>query len=176
MYATSSYRCVFVGTDRGIRMKSRRGRGGTVEDIRVTNVIMRGVLCPFSMNLYYHIGVKGNKEVADKSPRPVNQGTPRFRRIHFSHITARDAQYAAAFLYGLPERPIEDVSFSDVSISMSPNAQSGSPDMADDIEPMRCAGFFARYVRGLCLSGVEISGQVGEKFLLKDVTMCEEAP
>ena len=26
--------CTFVGTDRGIRLKSRRGRGAAVEDIR----------------------------------------------------------------------------------------------------------------------------------------------
>ncbi len=167
--------CVFVGTDRGIRIKSRRGRGGIIEDIRVTNVIMRDVLCPFTMNLYYHIGVKGNMDIADKQPRMVDHGTPRLRRIHFSHITARDAHYAAAFLYGLPEMPIEDVSFSDVSISMSPNAPSGTPDMADGIEPMSRAGFFARNVRGLCLSGMEISGQLGDKFMLQDVTLCEES-
>lgn len=167
--------CIFVGTDRGIRMKTRRGRGGIIEDIRVTNVIMREVLCPLTMNLYYHAQVKGNRMVADKNPRPIDQGTPRLRRVHFSHITARDSQYAAAFLYGLPEMPIEDVSFNDVSISMAENAQAGTPDMADDIEPMRRAGFFARNVRGLCLSGVEISGQSGEKFLLQDVSMCAEA-
>ena len=28
--------CVFIGTDRGIRIKSRRGRGGAIEDIRVS--------------------------------------------------------------------------------------------------------------------------------------------
>lgn len=166
--------CVFVGTDRGIRMKTRRGRGGVIEDIRVSNVIMRDVLCPFTMNLYYHIHAKGNRDVADKRARPVDPGTPRLRRIHFSHITARDAQYAAAFLYGLPEMPIEDVSFSDVSISMASNAQPGNPDMADDIEPMCRAGFYARNIRGLCLSGVDITGQSGERFMLKDVTMCEE--
>lgn len=167
--------CVFVGTDRGIRMKSRRGRGGVIEDIRVTNVIMRDVLCPFTMNLYYNSRAKGNQDVADKRARPVDAGTPRLRRIHFSHITARDAHYAAAFLYGLPEMPIEDVSFSDVSISMSPNAQPGNPDMADDLDPLCRAGFFARNVRGLCLSGVDITGQSGEKLMLKDVTLCEEA-
>ena len=45
--------CIFESTDRGIRLKSRRGRGGIVEDVRVTNVIMTGVLCPFTVNLYY---------------------------------------------------------------------------------------------------------------------------
>ena len=160
--------CIFVGTDRGIRFKSRRGRGGIVEDIRVTNIVMQDVLCPFTMNLYYHIGVKGNKDISDKRPHPVDEGTPRFRRIHFSHITARAAKYAAAFLYGLPEMPLEDVSFDDISISMSPDAPAGEPDMADDIEPMQRAGFFVRHARRLRLRDVEITGQLGPPFMLTD--------
>lgn len=161
--------CVFIGTDRGIRLKSRRGRGGIVEDIRVANILMQDVLCPFAMNLYYHIGVKGNKEIADKQPRPVNEGTPRFRRIHFAHITVTDAQFAAAFLYGLPEMPIEDVSFDDVSISMATDAQAGAPDMADDLAPMQRVGFFARNVRRLRLREVAITGQVGPAVLVSEV-------
>ena len=35
--------CVFDGTDRGIRIKSTRGRGGVVEDIRVSNVVMSNI-------------------------------------------------------------------------------------------------------------------------------------
>ncbi len=162
--------CIFIGTDRGIRLKSRRGRGGTVEDIRVTNIVMQGVRCPFTLNLYYHSGVKGNSVIADKRPHPVDESTPRFRHLHFSHITARDAQYAAAFLYGLPEMPIEDISFEEVAISLASNAQAGAPEMADDIEPMRRAGFFARNVRGLRLDRVHITNQVGEAFMLRDVT------
>ncbi len=162
--------CIFVGTDRGIRFKSRRGRGGMVEDIRVTNIVMQDVLCPFTMNLYYHIGVKGDKNISDKRPQQVTEGTPRFRHIHFSHITARNAQYAAGFLYGLPEMPIEAVSFEDVSISLSPDAQAGEPDMADDIEPMQRAGLSVCNVRGLRLHNVQVTGQLGPALILKDVS------
>lgn len=165
--------CVFVGTDRGVRLKSRRGRGGIVEDIRVTNLIMQDVLCPFTLNAYYHIGVKGNKEIADKRLAPINRGTPRFRRIHFSHISARNAEFAAAFLYGLPEMPIEDISFNDVLVSMATEAQAGMPDMADDIAPMQRAGFFARNVRGLRLNHVAIENQIGAPFLIEDATEVE---
>ncbi len=45
--------CIFQETDRGIRLKSRRGRGGIVEDIRVSNIVMDNVMCPFILNLYY---------------------------------------------------------------------------------------------------------------------------
>ena len=36
--------CVFDGTDEpGIRLKSTRGRGGIVEDIRVSNIVMSNI-------------------------------------------------------------------------------------------------------------------------------------
>ena len=160
--------CVFIGTDRGIRIKSRRGRGGAIEDIRVSNIIMDGVLCPFTMNLYYHIGVRGNTDVSDKKPRSVDNSTPRLRRIHFSHITAREVKHAAGFLYGLAEMPLEDISFTDISISISEEADSGYPEMADDIPSMSQAGFFIRNARHLRLENVEVTGQVGEAFDMDD--------
>jgi polygalacturonase len=156
--------CVFIGTDRGIRIKSRRGRGGTIEDIRISNVIMDGVLCPFTMNLYYHIGVRGDRNVSDKSPRSIDDGTPCLRGVHFSHITARQVKHAAGFLYGLAEMPLEDISFSDISISISEEADSGYPEMADDIPSMSRAGFFIRNARNLRLEHVQVTGQVGEAF------------
>jgi polygalacturonase len=154
--------CVFTATERGIRMKTRRGRGGVIEDVRVSNIVMRDVLVPFTVNLYYHVA-------ADPVARPVDAGTPRVRGIHFGEITAEDAHYAAAFLYGLPESPIEDVTFRDVAIRMSPNAGAGLAEHLDDLEPMSRAGFIARNVKGLHLQGVEISGQAGEAFDLRDV-------
>jgi len=168
--------CVFIGTDRGIRIKSRRGRGGTIEDIRVSNLIMDGVLCPFTMNLYYHIGERGNLNVSDKNPRLVNDGTPRLRRIHFSHITAREVKHAAGFLYGLAEMPLEDISLSDISISISDEADSGYPEMADDIPSMSQAGFFIRNARRIRLDHVEVTGQRGPAFDIDNSTEVEIIP
>jgi polygalacturonase len=167
--------CVFIGTDRGIRIKTRRGRGGVVEDVRVSNIVMREVLVPFTVNLYYHFLAKGNAVVADRSARPVDAGTPRVRRIRFAEITADEAHYAAAFLYGLPESPIEDVTFRDVAIRMSENARSGMAEHLDDIEPMSRAGFIARNVRGLRLDGVDVRGQAGERFILDNVEQVPSA-
>ncbi len=167
--------CVFIGTDRGIRIKTRRGRGGVVEDVRVSNIVMRDVLVPFTVNLYYHFLAKGNAVVADRSARSVDAGTPRVRRIRFGDITADDAHYAAAFLYGLPESPIEDVTFRDVAIRMSEDARSGMAEDLDDLEPMSRAGFIARNVRGLHLDGVEVRGQAGEPFIFDNVEQRREA-
>ena len=162
--------CIFESTDRGIRLKSRRGRGGIVEDVRVTNVIMTGVLCPFTVNLYYACGAWGDRDVAEKQPRPVTAGTPRVRRIHLSHVTARDVKLAAGWIYGLPEMPVEEVSLDDVTVSMSSDAEPGYPEMADDIEQMQGAGLFVRHVAGLRLRDVAITGQRGPALLLDDTT------
>ncbi len=164
--------CIFNGTDRGIRMKSRRGRGGTVEDVRVSNVIMNDVLCPITVNLYYGCGAWGDPVVSDKGMRPVDEGTPRFRRIHFNGITARGVKRAAAFIYGLAESPVEDLTVFDASISFDPSAEEGPAEMADGIPAMRRAGFFARYTRGLIAERVRIEGAEGPAFIVED----SEAP
>ena len=161
--------CVFTGTDRGIRLKSRRGRGGFVEDIRASNLIMTDVLCPFTMNLYYGCGAWGDPVVSDKGPQPRNEGTPRIRRIHLSHITARGVKYAAGFFYGLPEMPAEEISLSDIAVSLAAGGEGGYPEMADGLERMRQAGLFIRNVRGLTLEHVEIDGQSGPAFRLADI-------
>jgi polygalacturonase len=156
--------CIFIGTDRGIRFKSRRGRGGIVEDVLISNLIMDGVLCPFTMNLYYHCGARGDTNVSDKNSRPVDVGTPTFRHIHFSHISARDVKTAAGFLYGLAEMPLEDISFSDVTISLTSGLAASPPEMADDIPSMSQAGFFIRNARNVRMDHVQITGQIGEAF------------
>jgi hypothetical protein len=157
--------CVFIGTDRGIRMKSRRGRGGVVQNVRVSNIIMDGVLCPFTMNLYYNCnGAKGDPVVADKTMRPVDEGTPAFRNVSYSHITAVDVKLAAGFFYGLAEMPLDDISLSDISITMSPGMEADFPEMADDIPSMTQAGFFIRNARNLRIDGVRVTGQIGPAF------------
>lgn len=61
--------CVFYETDRGIRLKTRRGRGGTVEGIQLNNLVMEKVMCPFVFNMYYFCGANGKmKHVWDKAP------------------------------------------------------------------------------------------------------------
>ncbi|HET9914850.1 MAG TPA: hypothetical protein VFQ13_23370, partial [Anaerolineales bacterium] len=123
---------------------------------------------PFTMNLYYHIGVRGDVNVSDKNPRSINDGTPCLRGVHFSHITAREVKHAAGFLYGLAEMPLEDVSFSDILISVSADADSGYPEMADDIPSMSRAGFYIRNARHLRLENVKVVGQVGKAFDIAD--------
>ena len=103
--------CVFDGTDRGIRIKTARGRGGIVEEIRVDNIIMKNIrLQAIVMDMQY----------AKTDPEPVSERTPQFRNIHISNVTAQTKQ--AIFINGLAEMPVEDISFNDIQI----DAQTGA--------------------------------------------------
>ena len=165
--------CVFDGTDRGIRMKSRRGRGGTVEDIRVSNVVMKDVECPFTMNMFYGCGAWGDPVVSDRNARPVDEGTPRFRSISISGMTARGTTHAAAFIHGLAESPVEDVTLRDISVILSPDAEGGLPEMADGLSPMTREGIYVRFARGLSMDRVCIEGQLGPAFRVEDSSNVE---
>ena len=89
--------CVFDGTDRGIRIKSRRGRGGAVEDVSVTGVVMNDVLCPLVVNLMYFCGKDGKLPiVSDPNAQPVTERTPHVRRIRMADIVVTNAKSAAA--------------------------------------------------------------------------------
>jgi polygalacturonase len=163
--------CVFEGTDRGIRMKSRRGRGGIVEDIRVDNLVMKSVLCPIVLHLFYFCGPKGkDRYVWDKSAYPVNEGTPAFRGIHFSNITARQVRACAGFIYGLPEMPIEEVILSDITVELAENAEPGLPAMMSDLEPMSGRGFICCNVKELSFDRVRIRNQTGPAFEISNGT------
>lgn len=97
--------CVFDGTDRGIRIKSARGRGGVVEEIRVDNIIMKNIRDQaIVLDLQY----------AKTTVEPVSERTPRFRNIHFSNITGQVNE--AAYLNGLEEMPIDNISFNDINM------------------------------------------------------------
>jgi polygalacturonase len=154
--------CVFCGTDRGIRLKSRRGRGNAVEDLRVDNIVMEQVLCPIVLNLFYGCDAWEDSKVTDRSPRPVDAGTPQFRRMRFSNISARGVKYAAAFVLGLPEMFVDDVAFDGLSIYLdAQNKHGGSPAMAPGVPDMCRAGFVIRNARNLRLRHVDIHDQLG---------------
>ena len=154
--------CVFQGTDRGIRIKSRRGRGGTVSDVRVSNIVMDGVMCPLVINPFYFCGPDGKAPiVSDRTAQPVDAGTPRFRGIHLAHITATNVTSCAAWVSGLPEAPIDDLTLDDLVVSFAPDAVPTVPAMADGVPAMASAGVHAQFATGLRITGLRIDGAVG---------------
>ena len=97
--------CVFDGTDRGIRIKTARGRGGVVEEVRVDNIIMKNIKeAAFVLDMEY----------ARSVPGPVTDRTPKFINMHFSNITAQTNN--AGLINGIEEMPVEDITFTDIQL------------------------------------------------------------
>ncbi len=166
--------CIFEGTDRGVRIKTRRGRGGFIEDVRISNLVMKRVMCPLVINEFYFCGEGGKeKHVWDKEPKPVNDTTPFIRRIYVSNISAVDATAAAGFIYGLPEAPIEDVHFSDISVYMTKDGEPGIPAMMTGLKPMKNKGIYCCNIKASTFNRVLIRGQEGApfEFANSDVTV-----
>lgn len=164
--------CVFTGTDRGIRVKTRRRRGGCVENLQLSNLVMERVFCPFVFNMYYCCGTtEADRWVWEKNPYPVNTDTPVYRNIHISGVTVRDATACAGFFYGLAESPIQNLSLSDCHIELASDATPEKPAMMGELEPMTTRGFFLRNVTGVQFSNVTVLGCNGSKFNMDD-TVC----
>ena len=150
--------CQFNGTDRGIRIKSRRGRAGTVENLEFTNIDMNNVGCPIVINLYYECGapVDEIEYLSDRNPMPITETTPCVRNIKLINITATNVQTAAAFLLGLPERPIENIVFDNINMTLAKSGKPDYPAMAFGIEKMQGAGMIAEFVTNFTKRNVQI--------------------
>lgn len=151
--------CVFDQTDRGIRMKTRRGRGGVISDIVASDIVMADTLCPVVINSYYHYGPAGKEPcVWDKSSRPVDSGTPQYRHILIHDIRATKVRSTAAFIYGLPEMPIKDLTMHDMDISMDEDSQPAEPAMIANAPKLSQSGIFMENTNHCSIRRVTLEG------------------
>jgi len=136
------------GTQMGVRIKSRRGRGGGVEDVRFDNWTMQNVGTAINVTNYYMM--EGEVKAGDE---PVSARTPIFRNIAVSNMTIHHARVAID-VEGLPEMPIEALRISDVV------AQA-------------VTGLKAYHTDALELHGVQIDAERGPAFLVRDSKQLE---
>lgn len=115
-------RCTFLGTDLGVRFKTTRGRGGVVEKIWISDIVMKDIPTDaVGFNMYYSGGspiAEPNGPAESRSPTTiaVNEGTPRVRDIFLKNIICSGAQRAVQ-IEGLPEMPIRGIELDNVQIS-----------------------------------------------------------
>ncbi|HWZ91122.1 MAG TPA: glycoside hydrolase family 28 protein, partial [Polyangiaceae bacterium] len=96
----------FKGTDRGLRIKAMRGRGGTVENVYYDHVKHEDLrLMAVEVTTFY-----GSSNVTPKTKKP-----PAIRGVHVTNLVTRGAARAIDIV-GLPELPITDVTFENVQI------------------------------------------------------------
>ncbi|HNC23788.1 MAG TPA: glycoside hydrolase family 28 protein [Opitutaceae bacterium] len=101
-------RCRLDGTDNGLRIKSMRGAGGPVRDIRYEDIAMEGVGHAILLDLNY---VDNNRPDFRGDPRKV----PSIDGVVFERVAIHGAEHAGRIV-GLPDSPITGVVLREVSI------------------------------------------------------------
>jgi polygalacturonase len=131
------------GTRMGIRIKSQRGRGGVVENVRFNNWTMKDVGQAINVTGYYQMEgeVRSSEQV-------VSEKTPVFRNIAISGVSIENARVAIN-VEGLPELPISGLRISDVIASAKIGMKAFNTDALE-------------------LHNVQINAESGPAFLIQD--------
>ncbi len=131
--------CIFQYTQNGLRIKSPRGKGGTVENLIYTDITMRDVDPAITFTCYYPRIPKVDE------PQPVKFGTPIFRHIHISNLTATCPR-SAGLIVGLPESLVSDVVLENVHITAN-------------------TGLLIQNAQGIQLKNVQVETKQGPPFI-----------
>jgi polygalacturonase len=170
-------RCLFKDTDRGLRIKTRRGRGkdAVVDGVTFNNIRMVGVLTPLVINMFYFCDPDGKSGyVQNKNALPVDERTPYLGRFCFKDLICTDCSAAAGFFYGLPEQPIGEIEISNAKFTFRDGAEGGYPAMMLDIEEHSKSGLIFNNVKRVRMHDVSISGVKGEKAIMNNVMEVSE--
>jgi len=101
--------CTFDGADNGIRIKSMRGAGGPVENVRYTDIQMHDVENPILLDLNY---TDSNRPNFKGDPTKI----PSMKNVLVDHVTATGSTNALK-ITGLPESRISAITLRDVTIT-----------------------------------------------------------
>jgi polygalacturonase len=150
--------CDFIGTDVGLRFKSKRGRGGVVENIYAKNLSMTDLATEAVLFDLFYLGMSAAEVLEagldpgdpDDAPIPAaTEETPCFRNIYISDIACRNANRAMYF-NGLPEMNITNINIENCSITST-------------------YGVELREADGITLKNVYVAPEVGPALTLRNV-------
>jgi len=165
-------RCLFKNTDRGLRIKTRRGRGrnAIVDNVSFNNIKMDGVLTPLVINMFYFCDPDGKTEyVQSKNKMKVDRRTPYLGKFHFADMECINCSVAAGFFYGLPEQPIKEVFIENVIFEFSQESVNGHPAMMLGFDECSKMGLYFNNVENVRLHEVTLKGYEGDRVLLEGV-------
>lgn len=164
--------CVFSHTDRGLRIKTRRGRGkdAVLDNIVFRNLKLDHVMTPLVVNAFYFCDPDGKTAyVQSREPYPADERTPEIKKLVFENMECTNCHVAAAYFEGLPEKKIEEIVMRNLSFRYAQEAKQGVPAMSEGVPECSRKGLYARNVAKLVLEHVTIEGQDGEAYELMDV-------
>lgn len=164
--------CIFKDTDRGLRIKTRRGRGriGTIDHVCFNNIFMDGVKTPLVINMFYNMGPAGGHEeyVWSKEPQKVTELTPILGQFRFSNIKCENVGYAAGVFLGLPESPIKGIELENIEFTYDSNCEEGYPVMIEHNFKLKNAGLYCLNVGKIYIKNVTYNGLVGKHIVFEE--------
>lgn len=162
--------CTFDGTDRGIRIKSRRGRGGAIHDLEFSNIKMVRNFCPLVVNMYYRCG-SNDPELFSLDKKEITIETPSVYNVKIENCRGEMSRASAGMIVGLPEMPVKNLSIKDCYFAVDQNTDMdvNESDMYVGLPNPDGRGFRLRNVDGLKLENVVVEGAT-KPILLEDNT------
>jgi hypothetical protein len=136
--------CEFEGTDRAIRIKSKRGRGGVVERVYARDIKVR--------DMQEEVVILNMDYTADKNTAS-NPKSPLFRDMCFERISGSGAPVAIR-ITGESDSPVENIRFGDMEISAK-------------------RGVVVRFAKGLRFENIRLTTKDGPAFELSDVSQVD---
>lgn len=171
-------RCLFSHTDRGLRIKTRRGRGKDcdITGIVFENIKMDQVITPVVINMWYNCcdPDRFSDYVKCRIPLPVDDRTPHLGAFTFRDIDCTGAHAAACYIDGLPEAPIDQVTFQSVRIAFDENARPFTPAMQNDSSPKCRLGLYFNNVGRVMIENVKIQGADGPALITENCCQVEK--
>ncbi len=164
--------CLFNETDRGLRIKTRRGRGkdAIIDGIKFENIKMDNVLTPLVINMFYFCDPDGHTEyVYSKEKLPVDDRTPYLGKFTFKDIDCENVNIAAGTFYGLPEAPIKEINIENVSFKYASNPVAGRPAMMDGLGEMKGRGLIFSNVDKVNIKNVDFVNLQDKEYELENV-------
>lgn len=165
--------CRFYATDRGLRIKTRRGRGerSIIDGVVFEDIEMEEVLTPIVINMWYNCCDldRFSEYNWSREKYPVDKRTPYLGDFTFRKMTCKNCRVMGCYVDGLPEQMVKSVTIEDVSITYAEDAEPDYPAMRNFGEKFVKGGLYFDNVKTLTLKNVDISGNLGEKLIIKNV-------
>ena len=162
VYGVDVSQCLMKNTRRGLRIKTRRGRGehGVVDGVTFQNVVMKGVSHCFVVNMFYNCDQDGKSDyVKDKNPRTFDEFTPSVKNIWLVKVRAIDIRGTAMFVYGLPESNVSQILVRESCFKFAKERINECPDMMDDFEPIDDLGIFIENASEVIMADNKVKGR-----------------
>lgn len=132
--------CYFYDTDRGLRVKTRRGRGSKsiINNVVFNNITMDEVRAPITINAFYKCDPDGNSDyVASLEKICEPEDTPVLGNFYFNNLNCENIHQVICMAYGLPEKTIEKIEITNSKFSLSQTTEGGYPLMMRDDEKIQ---------------------------------------